>query len=555
MVADHDAADLIIERDAPMRAHDGVRLISTVYRCAGAPPRPVLLMRTPYGKDLSPAIHVLDPADAARAGFVVIIQDVRGRYASEGTWRPYESDASDGYAAVEWAASLPYANGVVGMYGSSYQGSVQLAAAAMRPPALRSIAPMLCWSDPANGQTFRGGALELGKLLRWTMMCMPDRLARRIADVTEAERLVTDAQADFAAFDAEMYRPLPLGRHPLIRKYDPGSELLDYIKSADQGRLNLPVLAPPNHRREVPALWIGGWFDAFLGDMIREFQADRDLGLPSELIVGPWAHGNRSRKVGELDFGEQAEAIGAEQQSLQDVLLEWFRDTLCGQRVAGRPVRVFAMGPDRWRDGKTFGSAGKPALALHLTADGGLAEEPSQDAVCGFTYDPDDPAPTVGGPTLMGSPFPAGPSDQSALSQRTDVLLFQGSVLQQAITIADWILADLWVDSSAPCTDFVVRLLDIDPDGRQLGIADGITRERFEPSAGPRQITVDLWATDYKFAAGHRLGVQVTSSSFPRWDRNLNSGEPLMTAETAHIARQSLYVGVGKPSALYVGRR
>jgi putative CocE/NonD family hydrolase len=545
--------DMIVDHDVAMTTDDGVMLVASVYRQADAPPRPVLLMRTPYGKEISPQIHVIDPAAAVKAGFVVVIQDVRGRFKSQGVWRPYETDASDGFQAVQWAASLPYANGSVGTYGASYQGAVQLGASAMRPPALKSMAPTLCWSDPEQGQSFRGGALEIGKLLRWTLMNAPNRLARRIADPQEAKAMVDQVVHDLANLDTDGYRPLPLGEQPLLTKYLPGCEVFDYMRAADAGDLQNPPLVPAGQRHDVPALWVCGWFDAFLGNMMREFRTDRERGLASEMVIGPWSHANQTRKVGDLDFGPQAGAIGEAQVSIQDTLLRWFTDTLIGGERTGAPVQVFAMGPHQWRAQSAFPAAEAGPVTLHLTGDGALAMEPGADHVLEYIYDPDDPAPLIGGPTVMGGPFIPGPRDQSSLSERPDVLLFQTPDLEKAHTLEGWVSAELWVESSAPNTDFVVRLVDIDPEGRQIGLVDGIARQDFAPSAGPQSVKVDLWATHYTFAAGHRIGVQVTSSSFPRWNRNLNSGEPLISGTQIVKAHQKLHVGAGKPSVIRVG--
>ncbi len=545
--------EMIIDRAATMSAPDGVRLVSTVYRDPAAGPRPVLLARTPYGKDDAPQIHVIDPAAAVRAGFVVITQDVRGRYASGGDWRPYERDAADGAAAVEWAAALPYCNGAVGMYGASYQGAALLAAASLRPPSLRAIAPMLCWRDPTEGQSFRGGALELGKLLRWTMMNMANRIERRIGDRDAARALIAEAAADLTALDARLYSPLPLGEQPLLRKYAPDCEVFDYLDAADRGDFDAPPMIPEGRRHDIPALWVAGWFDAFLGGMIREFHRDRAAGLASELLITPWSHANHTGQVGALDFGHDATRPGVGGEALGEVLLSWFSDTLVGERRPAHRARVFAMGTNAWRDGDVFPEPQTPAAAFYLSADGGLTPQAGAAGTCAFAYDPEDPAPTIGGATLMGGHFQAGPRDQAPLSARPDVLLFQGPVLDEPVTIADWVTAELWVESSAPCTDFVVRLLDIAPDGRQIGVTDGIRRVPLPQGQGPQKVEVDLWATHYAFAPDHRIGIQVTSSSFPRWDRNLNTGEPLMTAATPVVARQTVHVGGQAASRLRTG--
>jgi putative CocE/NonD family hydrolase len=257
--------------------------------------------------------------------------------------------------------------------------------------------------------------------------------------------------------------------------------------------------------------------------------------------------------VGDLDFGPAAEGVGEEPVPVQDTLLRWFTDTLIGGERGGAPVQVFAMGPNQWRRQQAFPAAEAKGAIFYLTADGALAAEPGPSGLRGFTYDPDDPVPTIGGATVMGDPFIAGPRDQSGLSKRADVLLFQTPPLDEPVALEGWVSADLWVESSAVCTDFVARLIDIHPDGRQIGVMDGIVRRDFAAGSGPHQVSIDLWATHYTLAAGHRLGLQVTSSSFPRWSRNPNTGEPLMTAQKVEKARQTVHVGGSAPSALRIG--
>ena len=549
-----DDSPVRIDRAVPMDTADGTRLMATVYRPADDRPCPVLLMRTPYGKDLSPVIHVIDPERAAADGFMVVVQDVRGRYASEGEWNPYVSEAEDGAAAVAWAAALPGADGRIGMYGASYQGAALLAAASRRPPTLRGIAPMLCWRDPANGQTFRGGALELGKLVRWTLMNMGDRLARRIPDRDEAERMIAACAADLATLDAADYRPLPLSEQPLIRRYDPRSEFFDYLARADAGMLDWPALAAPDERHDVPALWIAGWFDAFLGDMIGNWQDDRAAGLPSRLVVGPWTHASHKRMVGEVDHGADAETIGAERRTFHDLLTGWFRHVFDDAPVVPPAVVTsFAMGSNRWQAGADFPPDPTAPLELFLDAHGRLAAEaPASAGSASYRYDPEDPAPTIGGATLMGGAFPAGPRDQSPLAARGDVLTFAGEPLVGPRRAAGWVSATLWVESDAPATDFVARLIDIAPDGRAIGVTDGILHRRYEPATAT-EIAIDLWATDHLFAAGHRIELQVTSSSFPRWQRALNVDAPLGEATESRPAQQRIRFGGHTPSRLTIG--
>ncbi len=487
---------------------------------------------------------------------MVVVQDVRGRHASGGVWNPYVSEADDGAQTVEWAARLPGADGRVCMYGSSYQGATALAAGSRRPPSLRAIAPMLCWGDPANGQTFRGGALEIGKLVRWTLMNMGDRLARRITDPAEADKMIAQCAADLAVLDAPDYRALPLSRQPLIDRYDPASEFFDYIANAERGDFGHPRLIADDQWPSVPALWIAGWFDAFLGDMIGMWERHQATGQTSQLVIGPWTHANQTQLVGELDNGDTAANVGPRQTGIHDLLTGWFRHILDGSPTpVPAPVTSFAMGGTEWVESETIPPAGVEPLTLYADNGGTLSATPSDEvASISYCYDPENPAPTVGGATLMGGAFPAGPRNQSALFMRDDVLGLATPPLSTAVRAAGWVQATLWVESDAPLTDFVVRLTDIAPDGSMLGVTDGIVRSRYEPGA-PSRIEVDMWATDYRFGAGHRIGIQITSSSFPRWQRALNVDEPLGQVTQGREARQTLYFGGATPSSVRIGKR
>ncbi|MET0138195.1 MAG: CocE/NonD family hydrolase, partial [Sphingobium sp.] len=205
-----------------------------------------------------------------------------------------------------------------------------------------------------------------------------------------------------------------------------------------------------------------------------------------------------------------------------------------------------------WVDSETFPSQEVEPVNLYLTDDGLSLTPPSDVGVAGYRYDPEDPAPTIGGATLRGGAFPAGPRDQSPLAERGDVLSFATSPLSSAVRVAGWVQATLWVESDAPLTDFVVRLIDIHEDGTMLGVTDGILRSHFEQGK-PSRIEIDLWATDYAFAAGHRIGIQVTSSSFPRWQRAMNVDEPLGQVTQGRVANQQVYFGGDFPSSLRIG--
>lgn len=561
-------AEVVFEADVEMRARDGVVLRANIYRPDTPGRWPTLLMRTPYGKDSRLAIHVVDPHRAASSGFLVVVQDCRGRFRSEGEWRPYEADADDGADTVAWAAALPWSNGAVGMYGSSYQGSAQLAAESVHPPALRAIAPMCCWFDQSNGQSFRGGAIELGKLARWTLMNMPERL-RRVGRLDEAN--AGALEQDMADLAAGGFTSLPLETFGPIHRYDPDNEVFDYIRQGP-GPGALPHLRRGEATVATPALWIAGWFDSFLGDALAGYRRCVEAAVPAQLVVGPWTHVDRSGTAGALDFGADAAGVGAEGLTLEEVILTWFRHWLpsppATETVPAAAVRTFLMGANRWEEADTWPGPATIARRWYLVPNGGLGERPPSEggAQC-YCYDPADPVPTVGGATIMGGDFPAGPADQAALARRSDVLVFASEPIASPVVVRGSVSVELFVSTDAPSTDFVARLVDIDPEGRHVCLTDGIVRlPAGAPLPEPAErvgstdptialCTIDLWATAYQFGVGHRIGLHVTSSSFPRWDRNLNTGEPPGTGQAMRAAAQSVWTGPEHPSCLVMEGR
>ena len=558
--------DVVVQTDVEMTAPDGVVLRANVYRPWASPGGfPALLMRTPYGKDgQQPAIHLFDPVQAAAQGWVVVVQDCRGRFRSDGVWRPYEADAIDGAAAVEWVAAMPWSNGRVGMYGSSYQGSAQLAAASLRPPSLRAIAPMCCWFDSRNGQTYRGGALELGKLARWTLMNMGERLRRRLglppgaahADITGAEREL-EALAD------DGYSSLPLAAFGPVARHDPTSEIFDYVAAGPDGPAQPPLMAL-GREPDVPTMWISGWYDAFLGDAVAGFARCQRRDVPTRLVVGPWTHVSRARRVGGRDFGPDAETIGEARQSLDACLLEWFAAWVGADQEEHRPgpsVAYFVMGENRWRDAARWPPSATRSVTYALTAGGSLTETPAASLATGrrsFVADPDHPIPTRGGCTVMAGAFPPGPFDQSSISERADVLLYRSEPLSQDLVLAGPVSVDVWLSSTAPDADVVARLLDLEPAGTQWNLADGVLRAGHRdggprallPETGSVHCAVDLWSTASVLPQGHRVGLLIAASSFPRWDRNLQSAAAFGRGTEACVACHHIWCGTEHPSAL-----
>jgi putative CocE/NonD family hydrolase len=545
---------VVVDLDVPVPMRDGVTLRANVYR----PPEgrwPVLLTRLPYGKDLPVGSAALDPVQAVRQGYVVIVQDTRGRLASEGEFRPFETEADDGVDTIAWAAGLPYSDGQVGMYGLSYFGFTQWSAALRQPPALKAIVPFVTWCDPLNGLAFRGGAFELGTTAHWSLQMGFDMLARQYrGDMQRMGAAFASLAREIDELGPSGYASLPLAefgphrRQPMLPLVP---ERVAHPMDADA--LQTLTVAGKHERVQVPSFNIGGWFDIFLSDTIANFAAMRRQGRPSKLLIGPWSHTNYRSPVGELDFGfaSQASFINL-QTDMTRLQLRWFDHWLKGVDtglLAEPPIRLFVMGANVWRDEQEWPLARAAATPFYLRAEGGLSQAPPDgESPDSYTYDPANPVPTHGGAVLMAPEFPPGPVDQQRIEARPDVLTYTTPPLEHDTEVTGPVCVQLWACSSAPDTDFVARLVDVYPDGRAFNLTDGIVRARYrdgstesllEPGQ-PYAFTIDLWATSNVFKAGHRIRLQVTSSNFPRWDRNPNTGHPFGQDAELRTARQTI---------------
>ena len=565
-----------IQTDVPAQMRDGTTLMSNVYRPADGGPYPVLLARMPYGKDLPFDSTYLDPVRAAQRGYIVAVQDVRGRYASEGKFTPFVREFEDGYDSVEWAAKLPDSSGGVGMIGLSYLGKTQWHAAVMQPPSLKSMAPGQTWGNHLNGAQMRGGARELGLMQFWAQTALaleilfrkyrgePRKIGEKLPELVGS----IDTLLAGGGYDA-----LPLTQLP-----DPDN-LTSFVRGgfargADDEGWDYLNIDGKYDRVEAPTFHLGGWYDSFIGETLRQYEAMKERAKasdmrPPRLLVGPWTHGEFGSAVGDLDFGiGSSGAFLNYRGDLTEVHLRWFDATLKGEEdplEESPPVEVFVMGENRWRGYEEWPVPGAYEERWHLHGGERLSREgPGPSEPDEYEYDPGDPVPTVGGAILMAPIHCPGARDQHEIEDRPDVLVYTSEVVKEDYTALGPVHATIFAATSAPDTDFVVRLVDVYPDGRAIGVTDGVirasAREAF-PAPGvirparPKpvepgrvyQYNVDLWATAITFKAGHRIRVQVTSSSFPRWDRNPNTGE---SADAAHteVARQRIFHDPERPS-------
>ncbi|MGE5333096.1 MAG: CocE/NonD family hydrolase [Nitrososphaerota archaeon] len=556
--------------DVPVTMRDGVILRANVFRPddGGEGRYPVLLMRLPYGKDFPLGSSLLNPAQAARRGYVVVVQDVRGTFTSDGEFDPMRNEDSDGADTIAWAAHIPGSNGTVGMFGGSYMGFTQWAAAREGPSALRAMAPMITWADPNEGVFSRNGVYELGLEGSWLLQRGLDVLARRHQNnPEELGRAFYELAQEFDHLVDSGYAELPLHQFgPLARLelHHPATEGL--ARREDLAYQDPARVTPAYGAARIPMLHIGGWYDIFLNGTIRNFNAMRAQGNENQyLLIGPWSHSSFGSNVGDLDFGFGAGVALIDLQidlaSLHIQFFDHFLKQTANAFTQWPTVKYFMMGTNVWRSSDVWPPANMRLEPWYLhsgghantaNGDGLLSQEPpSSEPADTYVYDPEKPVPTLGGATLMHPSYRSGAFDQRPVEARDDVLVFTSAPVARPLALAGPVAVTLFVATDGPDTDFVARLVDVYPDGRAMTLTDGVTRLRYREGLGAPaepvvpgsvyEISVDLWATAVTFQPGHRIRLDVTSSNFPRWERNPNTGEDPARATTGRTARQAVW--------------
>ncbi|MCZ2151241.1 MAG: CocE/NonD family hydrolase [Bryobacterales bacterium] len=525
----------------PMR--DGIKLAANLFRLSNAGRLPVILIRTPYNKghDLSRNQRVF-----VEAGYAVVVQDVRGRYESDGVFDPLFQEVPDADDTLTWIARQPWSNGKVGMIGGSYLGIVQWKAALTRNPALKAIFPVVSGCDDYLDRFYSpGGAMKLGHRLSWLSANLkapgykpPDfAVFTRHLPVQDADRVAVG-------------RSLPLYQqasgHPSYDGFWKSVSTLDKIAAV-----------------HIPVFNTGGWYDNYVESDLAAFSALRKLHREIHTLIGPWAH-NMSIPFEEINFGPHSSA------PILRIQLDWFARLLRGESGKGHfpPLRIFVMGRNEWRDEEEwplrravptpfYFSSRKGANSLN--GDGSLrARPPRGNREDRFTYDPSNAVPTRGGATCCNPKvFAWGPMDQTVVERRKDVLVYTSSSLRKDLEVTGPIKAVLWVSTTARDTDFTAKLVDVFPDGRAFNLTGGILRLRYraglwkpipvEPG-NIYAVTVDAGVTSNVFRAGHRIRVEISSSNYPHYDRNLNTGGPNNSETRAIIANQTLHLGQRHPS-------
>jgi uncharacterized protein len=556
-----------VERDVPSRMRDGTILYADVYRPKGEGPWPVLLMRHPYDKTQAENLSYAQPTWYARYGYLVVVQDCRGRCQSEGEWYPFKHEESDGYDTVIWAAGLTGSNGKVGMYGFSYAGATQLWSAIHQPPGLTALMPALTGSDYYEGWTYRGGALHHAFTQSWSIFLAQDTAHRR-------QDYALEGTLASAMGNAWANYWIPPQYFPFLNQEDIAPYYYDWLQHDTYHNYWKQWSIRSRYEQiKLPALHIGGWYDIFLEGTLENFvglraQAGSENARQNQkLVVGPWFHMPWYQQVGSLDFGDDA------RNCVDALQLLWLDKHLRGESNSldeEPPVALFVMGENKWRFEPEWplSHAQATRFFLHsqgransLNGNGWLSlEAPGEELPDIFTYDPRNPVMSIGGHSCcIDTLTPMGAFDQRPQEYRNEVLVYTSEVLIEDVTVIGTVEVTLYAASTAVDTDFTAKLVDVHPDGRAINIGEGIIRARFRDSMAQAALIEPGQVYEYKilvgstanvFKAGHRLRVEISSSNFPTFDRNSNSGKRTVESSPADwfVATQTIFHDSRYPS-------
>ncbi|CAN5391300.1 CocE/NonD family hydrolase [soil metagenome] len=519
----------------PLR--DGVELATHIYLPASDGPFPVMFVRTPYD-----AGGIGGALEWTGRGFAYIKQDVRGCYLSDGEYYPCLQERADGEDAIQWICEQPWCNGRIAMYGGSYVSMTQIAAALSGHPALRCFTPCLSTSELYHS-SYWGGAFRLAWQSRWTLKPKPE------VDREALNWVLPLQEADLRATGTPNRYWRDVLAHPQFDEFWKPTSTSQHLASI-----------------RAPAFIRTGWFDLHLCDIFDLFVGLREDGATESvrhstcMLVGPWPHDINRRVVGEEDFGE-----GAVLKDLYDdeiAFIRNFTQEASPAPITSAPLRLFIMGKNQWRDEEEwplartvftdffFASQGHANTA---EGDGTLVSRPfgSPDT---FTYDPANPVPSVGGSWDFDN---VGPRDQSAIESRPDVLVYTSEPLAEDMEVTGPVVVKLFASSSAVDTDFTAKLVDLREDGTPMSVTDGIIRAccgglytAFLVPGQAYEFTIECNPTAYLFRQGHRLRVEISSSNFPNFSRNLNLGGELATETEMAVAQQTIFHSAECPSRI-----
>lgn len=544
------AVNMQLDVRVPMR--DNVELSADIYLPTAGGPFPTVLMRTPYSNNMDAPIE--KARRLANNGYVCVVQDCRGRWDSDGDYYPFR-ESRDGYDTQEWVGRQSWSDGRIGMAGASYGGTVQWQSAPLRSEFLTCIAPRVICCDYYSGLLYPGGALQLNVAMTWGMR-------------TNAR---TGQSIDFHNW-TDSFRALPLeemdelgGRTlPFWKDWIEHDTYDEYWEEMDDEKRWGEIA--------VPAFNMGGWYDLYAAQAFANFNGLRQHGRTpearrSKLIVGPWPHGlSLSQKTGDIDFGAHSMV------DLETLEMKWFDHWLKGVDngiVDESPIRLFIMGINQWRDEQEWPLARTQWQKWHLHSsgnansllgDGALSPaSPHGEAEDHFVYDPRYPVQTLGGNNCCSPHIvPWGPHDQRPAEMRSDVLCYTSEPLEEDLEVTGPIRLVLFAATDGPDTDWTAKLVDVSPSGYAMNLCDGILRARCRESfANPTllepnkiyEYEIEVGVTGNVFRQGHCIRVEISSSNFPRFDRNLNTGRKGNDAEMRQ-AHQTIYHSGEYPSHL-----
>ncbi|MDA0746403.1 MAG: CocE/NonD family hydrolase [bacterium] len=540
--------DMRLDTKIPMR--DGVTISSDIYLPRTHGKFPTVLMRTPYSNNGDPLIQ--KARRLANNGYACVIDDCRGRWDSGGDYYPFR-EGEDGFDTQEWIGKQEWSDGTIGMAGGSYVGAVQWQSAEHRSKYLKCIAPRVICTDYYSGLMYPGGAFQLNVMMSWGMR-------------TNAH---TGQTIDFHNW-TEAFRALPL--HTMDEQA--GRDLSfwkDWIEHPTRDEYWEEFNGEQWGDITVPAFNMGGWYDLYAPQTFTNFNGLRlhggsDFAKQSKLIVGPWPHAlSTSVRTGDVDFGAPSMV------DLDSLELRWFDHWLRGIDNGIEkepPLRLFIMGINQWKDEHEWPLARTQWQKWHLHSGGSAntligngalsVESPQEESPDHFVYDPRYPVPTIGGNNCCTPHIvPWGPYDQRPIEMRSDVLCYTSEPLEEDLEVIGPIKAVLYAATDAPDTDWTAKLVDVSSGGYAMNLCDGILRARYRESFSDPSLLesgkvyeyeIDLGVTGNVFKKGHRIRLEISSSNFPRFDRNTNTGRDIGTDTELRPANQTVHHAKNDPS-------
>lgn len=561
-----------IDRDQPMEMSDGTILRANIYRPNDNGKYPAILIRSPYNKNLTARGDWFNPVDAAHAGYAVIYQDTRGRFASEGDYIPGMPEGGDGRDSVEFIAQEPWCTGAVGMLGGSYLGRIQWETAMAQPPSLKAIAPCICTAGLLN-EARMFGVVSWEQSISWLaamLVNVADKMAEKGIDTGPMKARVDNMRHNTDA----LCRHLPIKENPLFKLPAVAQMMnLDKMDEAYQQAKSFDDLLWNHAAVQVPCFHSGGWYDINIWSLFTNFNMMRQRGGTAaakkgqHVLCGPWGHGGALNAfLGARHFGPVANGTAA---GASQMHINYFDKYLQGKDIDIPAVTYFTMGLDRWRTAEAWPPPEARPTRFYLHSSGRAAQDledgslkpdaPSSQQPDAYVYDPLDPTPTLGGKTLPTGRLTQGPLDNRWLETRADVATYTTAPLTEDIEVTGPVTLTLHAASSAVDTDFTAKLLDVFPDGAAYNVADGVMRARYRHSLlapepitphEPFEITVDLANTSNLFRKGHRIRLDVASANFPLYDRNMNTGNPFGQDAEGLKANQTIFHDADRPSFL-----